>query len=65
VLRDSREHRATCKITVLTNELNPSATKTVTAAQFPRAFKKNKDESFYLYAGPNSAVTNLSEHFVS
>jgi hypothetical protein len=53
------------KITVFTNELNPSDTKTVTAAQFPHKFKQNKDEPIYQFSGPKSAVKKLSEHFVS
>lgn len=53
------------KITVFKNELNPSETRTVTAAHFPHAFKKNKDEPIYRYSGPRSGVKNLIEHFVS
>jgi hypothetical protein len=53
------------KITVFKNELDPSTTKTVTAAHFPRAFRMNKDEPIYQYSGPKSAVNKLSEHFVS
>jgi hypothetical protein len=53
------------KIKVFKNQLNPSATKTVTAPQFPHAFKTHGDEPFYQYSGPNSAVTKISEHFVS
>ena len=56
---------AKSKIVVFKNELNPSVTKTVTAAQFPHKFKMNKDEPFYRYSGPKSAVNKLSEHFVS
>ncbi len=52
-------------ITMFKNELNPSVNKTVTAAHFPHAFRKNKDEPFYLYSGPRSAVKKLTEHFVS
>jgi hypothetical protein len=53
------------KITVFKDELGPSQTKKVTAAHFPHAFKKNKDENIYRYSGPRSAVKKLSEHFVS
>lgn len=52
-------------ITVFKTEQNPSVTKTVTAAHFPHAFKKNKDEPIYRYSGPRSRVKKLSEHFVS
>jgi hypothetical protein len=52
-------------IKVFKNELDPSDFKTVTAAKFPHAFKRNKDEPIYQYAGPKSAVKKLSEHFVS
>jgi hypothetical protein len=52
-------------IKVFKNELNPSKFRTVTAAHFPRAFKKNKDEFIYRYSGPRSGVQKLSEHFVS
>jgi hypothetical protein len=53
------------KITMFKNELDPSDTKTVTAAHFPHSFRKNKDEPIYRYSGPKSAVKKLSEHFVS
>jgi hypothetical protein len=52
-------------ITVFKTEQDPSVTKTVTAAHFPHAFKKNKDEPIYRYSGPKSGVKKLSEHFVS
>jgi hypothetical protein len=53
------------KITVFKNELNPSESKTVTAARFPHWFRKNKDEPIYRYSGKKAAVKKLSEHFVS
>jgi hypothetical protein len=53
------------KIVVFKSELDPSDTKTVTAARFPHSFRKNKDEPIYRYSGPKSAVKKLSEHFVS
>jgi hypothetical protein len=53
------------KITMFKNALDPSNTKVVTAARFPHAFRKNKEEPIYQYSGPNSAVKKLSEHFVS
>jgi hypothetical protein len=52
-------------ITIFKNELDPSATKTVTAAKFPHAFRKRIDEPHYLFSGPRSAVKKLTEHFVS
>jgi hypothetical protein len=52
-------------ITMFKNELNPSVIKTVKAAHFPHAYKKNKDEPFYRYSGPRSVVRTLLEHFVS
>lgn len=52
-------------ITVFKTENDPSTTKTVAAAHFPHAFKKNKDEPIYRYSGPKSSVKKLSEHFVS
>ena len=54
----------TTKITVFKNEYDPSHTKTVTAANFPPAFKKNKDEPFFRYVGARSAVSTLTEKFV-
>lgn len=52
-------------IVVFRNELNPSENHTITAAQFPHAFAKNKDEPFYQFSGPGSSVKRLREHFVS
>ena len=52
------------KITVFKNEYNPSNTKTVTAANFPASFEKNKDEPFYRYTGTKSCVGTLTEKFV-
>jgi hypothetical protein len=53
------------KIKVFKVEEDPSDNETVTAAQFPHAFKHRKAEPFYQYSGSHSAVTKLSEHFVS
>lgn len=52
-------------IKVFKNELDPSANKTVTAAQFPHAFATNKDEPIYQFSGATSAVKKMKEHFVS
>jgi hypothetical protein len=52
-------------IVVFKNELNPSETKMVTAAQFPHTFTQNKDEPIYQFSGPSNAVNRLREHFVS
>jgi hypothetical protein len=52
-------------IKVFKHELDPSATKKVTAAQFPHEFKTHKDETIYRFSGPRSNVKKLSEHFVS
>jgi hypothetical protein len=56
---------STTDIKVFKDELDPSATKTVTAAKFPHAFNKRADEPYYRYSGPKSAVKKVSEHFVS
>jgi hypothetical protein len=55
------------KITLFKNEFLPDFTdmKTVTAAHFPRWFRKNKDEPVYQFSGPKSDVKKLSERFIS
>jgi hypothetical protein len=52
-------------IKVFKDELDPSATKKVTAAHFPHAFKTRNDEPIYRFSGPRSAVKKLSERFFS